>query len=194
MDLLFRNETNKVTAKARTSKTHPATGRRDDFNSEGRSDSSALACQLNSAPSSLQLFHRSLSISLEDEATNYFFHSFVMSDPVSSTNFLSYIPSLCKKGADPSPLPEIISSIGMASLSNIKKDSRIMFEARRKHTLVLQAINGALQDPEGAKLDTTFAAVMLLCLFEVSTALKYLCSFMFSADDKRPLRVPPRNP
>lgn len=174
MDLLFRNETNKVTAKARSSKTYTATWKRDDFYSERRSDISALACQLNSAPSPLQILHRSLSIPLEDQATSYFFHSFLMSDPVSSTNFLSYIPSLYKKGADLSPLPEIISSIGMASLSNIKKDSRIMFAARRKHTLVLHAINGALQDPERAKLDTTFAAVMLLCLFEVSTGFQVL--------------------
>lgn len=176
MDLLFRNETNKVTARARTSKTYSATGRRDDFNSEGRSDT-ALACQLNSAPSPLQIYPRSLSIPLEDEATSFFFHSFVMSDPVISTNFLSYVPTLYKKGAEASPLPEIIASIGMASISNIKNDSRIMFAARRKHILVLQAINRALQDPERAKLDTTFAAVLLLCLFEVRIALKYLFSF-----------------
>lgn len=171
---MFRNETNKVTAKARTSKTYTATGRRDDFNSEGRSDITTLVCQLNSAPSPLQIFPLSLSIPLEVEATNYFFHSFVISDPVKSTNFLSYIPSLYKTGGDASPLPEIVSSIGMASLSNIKKDSRMMFAARRKHIVVLQSINGALQDPERAKLDTTFAAVMLLCLFEVSTTFKYL--------------------
>ena len=169
MDLLFRDETNKVTAKARTSKTYLTIGMRDDFNSEGRSDT-ALACQLNSAPSPLQIFPQSLSIPLEDEATNYFFYSFVMSDLVISTNFLSYIPTLYKKGADASPVPEIIASIGMASLSNIKNDPRIMFVARRKHTLVLHAINRALQDPERAKLDTTFATVLLLCLFEVSTA------------------------
>lgn len=169
-ELLFRNETNKVTAKARTSNTYTATERRDDFNSEGRSDITALARQLNSAPSPVQILPQSLATPLEDEATSYFFHSFVMSDPVISTNFLSYIPSLYRKGADVSPLPEIVSSIGMASLSNIKKDSRIMFAARRKHTLVLQAISRALQDPERATLDTTFAAVMLLCLFEVSTA------------------------
>lgn len=166
-----------MTAKARTSKTYSTIGRGDDFNSEGRLDTT-LACQLNSAPSPLQIYPRCLSIPLEDEATNYFFHSFVMSDPVISTNFLSYVPTLYKKGADASPLPEIIASIGMASISNIKNDPRIMFAARRKHTLVLQAINRALQDSERAKLDTTFAAVLLLCLFEVSTALKYPCSFV----------------
>lgn len=175
MDLLFRNETNKVTAKASTSKTYSA-ARRDDFNREGRSDT-ALACQLIFAPSPLQIYPRSLSIPLEDEGTNYFFHSFVMGDPIISTNFLSYIPTLYKKGANASPLPEIIASIGMASISNIKNDPRIMLAARRKHTLVLQAINRALQDPERAKLDTTFAAVLLLCLFEVSAASKFLCSF-----------------
>lgn len=100
-----------------------------------------------------------------------------MSDPVISTNFLSYVPTLYETGADASPLPEIIASIGMASISNIKNDPRIMYAARRKHTMVLQAINRALQDPERAKLDTTFAAVLLLCLFEVSTASKHLCSF-----------------
>lgn len=166
-----------MTAKARTSKTYSTIGRGDDFNSEGCLDTT-LACQLNSAPSPLQIYPRCLSIPLEDEATNYFFHSFVMSDPVISTNFLSYVPTLYKKGADASPLPEIIASIGMASISNIKNDPGIMFAARRKHTLVLQAINRALQDSERAKLDTTFAAVLLLCLFEVSTALKYPCSFV----------------
>lgn len=193
MDLLFRNETNKVTAKARTSKTYSATGRRDVLNSEGRSDT-ALTCQLNSAPSPLRFIPRSLSIPLEDEATNYFFHSYVLSDPVISSTFLSYVPTLYKNGADASPLPEIIASIGMASISNIKNDPRIMFAARRKHALVLQAINRALQDPESAKLDTTFAAVLLLCLFEVSTVLKYLYSFIFIADNKRLLRVLPLNP
>lgn len=120
MDLLFRNETYMVAAKARTSKRYIVTGRRDDSSSEGCSDT-ALTCELNFAPSPLQTVRRSLSISLEDEATNYFFHSFVMSDPVISTNFLSYIPTLYKKGVDASPLPEIVASIGMASISNIKK-------------------------------------------------------------------------
>lgn len=171
IDLLFRNETNKVAAKARTSKTYSTPGRGDDFNSSD----TTLACQLNSAPPPLQIYSRSLSIPLEDEGTNYFFHSFVMSG---STSFLSYVPTLYQQGADSSPLHEIIASIGMASISNIKSDPRIMFAARRKHTLVLQAINRALQDPERAKLDTTFVAVLLLCLFEVSTALKYLCSLL----------------
>lgn len=165
-----------MTAKARTSETYSTTGRGDDFNSEGPSDTT-LAYQLNSVPPPLQIYPLSLSIPLEDEATNYFFHSFVMSDPVISTNFLSYVPTLYKTGADPTPLPEIIASIGMASISNIKNDPRIMYAARRKHTMVLQAINRDLQDPERAKLDTTFAAVLLLCLFEVSTASMHLCSF-----------------
>lgn len=159
-----------MTAKARTSEIYSTTGRGDDFNSSD----ATLACQLNSAPPPLQI--RSLSIPLEDEGTSYFFHSFVMSDPVISINFLSYVPTLYTKGADASPLHGIIASIGMASISNIKSDPRIMIAARRKHTLVLQAINSALKDPERATLDTTFVAVLLLSLFEVSTALKYLCS------------------
>lgn len=159
-------------AKARTSETYSITGRGDDFNSSD----ATLACQLNSAPPPLQIYPRSLSIPLEDEGTNYFFHSFVMSDPVISINFLSYVPTLYTKGAEASPLHGIIASIGMASISNIKSDPRIMFAARRKHTLVLQAINSALHDPERATLDTTFVAVLLLSLFEVTTPPKYLCS------------------
>lgn len=170
IDLLFRNETDKVTAKARTSKTYSTPGRGDDFNSSD----TTLACQLNSVPPPMHIYPQSLSIALEDEGTNYFFHSFVMS----GSNFLSYVPTLYQKGADSSPLHEIIASIGMAIISNIKSDPRIMFAARRKHTLVLQAVNRALQDPERAKLDTTFVAVLLLCLFEVGTALKYLRSLL----------------
>lgn len=142
----------------------------EDSNISRGSDTNSAFPQ-GPVPVSRHIAPRSLSIPLEEEATFFFFHNFVSTDPEIPKGSLNYLPTLYKQGLEGSPLPGIIASIGMASIANMRNAPDILIAAQRKHMLVLHVINATLQDLEKAKTDTTLMVVMLLGLFEVSTLL-----------------------
>ena len=60
-----------------------------------------------------------------------------------------------------------IASVGMAGISNVKKDPHLMAAARQKYISALRMTNIALQDPVSARTDQTLTAIVLLGIFEV---------------------------
>ena len=117
-----------------------------------------------------QLVSRNLSVPLEDRATCFFFDNFVSADRIFSMGSnLKYLPNVIQQDCVDSALSGIVIAIGMASISNTEKSPELMLAARQKHSSVLRVINASLQDPEKAKADPTFAAVLLLGLFEVNS-------------------------
>ena len=118
-----------------------------------------------------RMFRRSIPVPLEDQAICCFFRNFILPDVGFSPPPLSCVPAIYKQASENSALPAIIASIGMASISKLKKSPEIMIQARQKHMSVLRLINSSLQDPETAKMDQTLVAVFLLGLFEVRNRL-----------------------
>lgn len=109
----------------------------------------------------------SLSIPLEEQASCFFFHHFVTDDPSTPIGYARYLPKIYNLDSAYANLPGIITSIGLAGLSNLKSCPETMIVARKKHTAVLRSLNSSLQDPKTATTDATFLTVLLLGLFEV---------------------------
>ena len=118
---------------------------------------------------------RSLTLSIEDQANSFFFHHFVTQGAAPPTSYSSPLPMLFNQksswGSVKNPLPEIITAIGMAGISNLQSSPEGMLATRRKYTAVLRTLNAALQDPEKASADSTLMAVMLLGTFEVGFSI-----------------------
>jgi hypothetical protein len=60
-----------------------------------------------------------------------------------------------------------MGAVGMAGLSNQRRDPIMMAKARQQYTLALRMTKNHLQDSTRCKQDRTFTAVALLSLFEV---------------------------
>lgn len=120
-----------------------------------------------------------LHVSLEDQATDYFFHNFVSENPTLVTVYSHVLPTLYRHGSSFNALPKIIDAIGLASLSNVKHSPELMVAAGKKYAGVLRAINASVQDPKEASTEQTLMAVMLLGLFEVLHYLSMILCFLF---------------
>jgi hypothetical protein len=62
-----------------------------------------------------------------------------------------------------------ITSVGLAGLSNVKRDEQMMLIARQKYASAIHLTRQALADPLEIKKDRTLRAVALLAFFEVHT-------------------------
>ena len=125
------------------------------------------------SPSPCPMFvPRSLIMSIEDQGSSFFFHNFVTSEATPPTSYSVFLPRLYNvslmQGAIGNPLPDVITAIGMAGISNLQDSPDGMVATRQKHTKALRTLNAALQDPRSATADTTLMAVILMGLFEVS--------------------------
>lgn len=122
---------------------------------------------------------RGLSVSLEDQATYYFFHNFVSEGPGDVTAYSHMLPTLYRQNSSFSVLPKIVDAIGLASISNVKHAPELMIVAGQKYAGALRAITASIQDSKQASTDQTLIAVMLLGLFEVSQYLKMILYSLF---------------
>lgn len=104
---------------------------------------------------------------LEEQASCFFFHHFVSDDPSTPIGYARFLPKIYNHESAYGNLGGIVTSIGLAGLSNLKSSPETMIMARKKHTAVLRSLNSSLQDPATAATDSTFLTVLLLGLFEV---------------------------
>ena len=109
----------------------------------------------------------SLSMPLEEQASCFFFHHFVSDDPSTPIGYAKFLPKIYNHESAYGNLPGIVTSVGLAGLSNLKSSPETMIMATKKHTAVLRSLNSSLQDPGTASTDATFLTVLLLGLFEV---------------------------
>jgi Fungal specific transcription factor domain len=109
---------------------------------------------------------QSLTPPPEDRATCYFFSNFVLDESGVSRGHMAYLPRIYQQDSLNGALSAVISSVGLAALSNVSNDPTLMGKARQKHVSALSLTNAALRDPAIAKEDGTLAAVTLLGMFE----------------------------
>ena len=179
---MFRNETSKVVTKAKArsacanGKLEPSTSlighTRDSAVPDRVTDFSVAPAQtIERATTTI----RSLSVPLEEEATNYFFHNFLLnghSSDYSRHAYSSVLPILHRQGSSFGVLPKIVNAIGLASISNVKHSPEVMVAASQQYAGALRAINSSIQNSSSATTDQTLLAVMLLGVFEVYFTLK----------------------
>lgn len=126
-----------------------------------------------------ELAIRGLNVSLEDQATYYFFHNFISEDRNTLTAYSHVLPVIYRHDSSFGVLPKIVDAIGLATISNVKHSPELMVAAGKKYAGVLRAITASIQDPIKATTDQTLMAVMLLGLFEVLHYLKMILCFGF---------------
>lgn len=170
---MFRNETSKVVTKAQARTTWensklacpvPIKFVRDGH--VGTSTTNISAAPIQTVESTAVAI-RGLSVSLEDQATYYFFHNFVSEGSTDMTAYSHLLPTLYRQNSSFSVLRKIVDAIGLASISNVKHAPELMVVAGQKYAGVLRAITASVQDSKEASTDQTLIAVMLLGLFEV---------------------------
>lgn len=170
--MVFRDETKKVVRKANAARTanrsssSAAITLDEAANHSERSTRDAGVSLGLTTQAHNQIDIRNPPVALDDQSACFYFHNFTYSGVASPLNVL---PAVFKQAAPGSPLVEIIMSIGMAAMANKFKCPEMMFDARRRQTSVLRAINVALQSQEEAKTDFTLTTVVLLGCFEVNS-------------------------
>ena len=166
--LAFRDETKQVVKKVQAAKAvksnTPSHGTDivNGFDSMNEPESALVPIDRSASSSPW-----SLSMPLEEQASCLFFHHFVSDDPSTPIGYAKFLPKIYNLESAYGNLPGIVTSIGLAVLSNLKSSPETMIMARKKHTAVLRSLNSSLQDPGTAATDATFLTVLLLGLFEV---------------------------
>lgn len=144
-----------------------ATSHTDDVG-DSLSDASSSSFELALKPNGG--FHStSLSAPPEDQVACYFPPNHVLQPTNFMSGYLSYLPSLYVKRRSNSPLVQIITSLGMAGLANVRNAPEAKAVSTYKYTSALRGVNAMLQDPARAIEDETLITILLLSLYEVST-------------------------
>jgi hypothetical protein len=168
---MFRDETRKVVRKAKAKEMERNASPEEDTLTKPSQPYSDRSPKVYSPQGDIELVMRNPSPPIEDCAISFFFHHHDAPVPRSfSRGFLDILPAIYQKELNSNgPLPEIITAISLAGISNLQGAPDVMIAARMKHTAALRVVNAALQDPASAKADSTLMTVMLLGLFEVLT-------------------------
>jgi hypothetical protein len=176
--LLFRDENAKVIRKARG---RPALAEEQKSKGVEGEDKVAdtdtdtlnsfqitIPCKLetlsNAFSPSITIF-RNLISSSHDPGINFFFHQYM----TSSSQPDIFSSQIWQGVSQHKPFLDSISCVGLAGLSNVNNDQRMMSMAREKYAVTVRRVMAALQVPESADMGYTLKSVMMLVLFEVST-------------------------
>jgi len=125
---------------------------------------------------------------LEQQGISIFFQTFVRTSSDICKGDLEFLPSMHNSANSDDALPVVVTSVGMACLSNLRLAPEIMVVAKAKYNEALRLTNEALKDPTKALTDQTCMAVILLGLFEVSSCVHCGSNF-FDVTGDRPLPV-----
>ena len=164
---MFRDQSDDITAKFQTSKAGKPSRKQTRSPVVANSKRS-----LTVKPQSNYDLCRSLPVNpffpAEAQASCFFFSRYILNNADSTLRrgYLNFLPDICAKEPTGSALSNIVTSLGLACLSNQRKDPGTMTVAVSKYTEALRLINAALMDPTQAKSDQTLISVMLLSLFE----------------------------
>jgi len=63
---------------------------------------------------------------------------------------------------------DAVSSVGLAGLSHVMQDRKMMVAAREKYVFTVKHVTAALDNPKKSNLEEILRAVMLLAVFEAS--------------------------
>lgn len=117
---------------------------------------------------SRQLAAPALSVPITDQAVSFFFHNFVLTDPISGGGHLEYLPVIYAGITRDLALPTAIIAIGIAGIANLRRNRDLMLAANAQYVLAIQLTQTALIDETLRLQDQTLVNILLLALYEVS--------------------------
>ena len=170
-DVTFRDESERVVRKAhQVEQVGSALIQATLFTLQNSSPQNAIASKPKSrTPSSLTAsISPLLSQPLNELGANFFFTKYILKEPPFTNNYYDWLIKSYFENGSNHALRATIEAVGMAGISNVYHAPRVAFRSKEKYCMALAAMKQALSDPILAIADTTFMAVGLLGLFEVS--------------------------
>ena len=171
---MFRDQSDVTVSKCKavepegeTSSVVPRPCSPEDFN-DLTTDSERTSLELALRAPSVDDISGSLSVSPEDQAACYFFSNYVLMPTHFRKGYMNYLPGLYGNKGPESPLAQMIVSLGMAGLANVRNAPEAKAVSTYKYASALHSVNAMLRDPVRATNDETLVLVLLLSLYEVS--------------------------
>ena len=172
---MFRDQSNDtaskfqiVEAEAHESSLALPNSQEDDLG-DSSADISSSSLELAPRQPTDDVLSSSLTASPEDQAACYFFSNYVLNTSRFRKGYMEYLPRLYGKNSPDSPLAQIVTSLGMAGLANVRNAPEAKAVSTYKYASALHGVNAMLRDPARAADDETLIVVLLLSLYEVST-------------------------
>ena len=110
---------------------------------------------------------KSPSPKIDDQASCFFFSSYVSNCWGICQPYFDYLPTLYDELKGNNAFSNIVVALGMAGLSKTYRVPGLANLSRTKYALALRSLNTAIQDPKEVKADRTLVAIMLFGLYEV---------------------------
>jgi hypothetical protein len=133
---------------------------------------------LDTLPSSMTLHSQdqllipySISSTIEEQATSFFFKTYVTARSPSSAGHLNFLPLMYGQAQEDEALRIVVKSIGMAGLSIATKNPQLMTAPKKNYVSALRLANIALSSRLKSTNDHTLMTVLLLGLYEVRLVL-----------------------
>ncbi|EXJ76259.1 uncharacterized protein A1O5_00767 [Cladophialophora psammophila CBS 110553] len=111
----------------------------------------------------------SFAPSLEDQATSFFFHHYVLKELASPYNHLASLPIVSGQSSGIKVLSGMVISIGAAGISNLRDDPDLMHAAEKIYSSTIQRLQTLLRDQSRIQKNQTMILVLLLALYETVT-------------------------
>lgn len=108
-----------------------------------------------------------IAFSIEKQAASFFFHHYIANEATLSKGHIDCLEIICGRASATGYLLSIIDAIGIASLSNLKREPNLMYAANRKFSQSLEKVRLGLEEPAEAISDQMLVCVMLFTLYEV---------------------------
>jgi hypothetical protein len=109
----------------------------------------------------------SVSCALQDQATSFFFKTYVRAKSPFSRGQLDFLPFMYGQVQEDDTLRRVVKSIGMAGISTVIGNPQLMIVAKDNYVSALRLTNIALSSPATSFNDQTLITVLLLWLYEV---------------------------
>lgn len=168
---MFRDESERVIQKARQIEQSKSVLTPKNLTISPRSSkSSASSSSSESITPTLRPISLSHALSqpINELGANFFFAKYSFSEHPSSSNYHDWLSQSYFEEGPNHVLRMAIEAVGMAGISNVFHAPHVASKSKEQYCDALTAMKQALNDPVQAIADTTFLAVILLGLFEVS--------------------------
>lgn len=169
LPLLFRDENARTIRRATAAKARSRAQRKDTGSDSASSLDSQLMRSSHGSITATSLSSTLPSLDMDEVGLHFFiyhFSTYAWAGRCSPRNFTS--PFMRRFGED-ATLRSAVASVGLAALSNVRKDEAILRGARQRYGQAIRVIRNALKSHTADQLDGTMKMILMVALFEVGS-------------------------
>ncbi|KAH1322895.1 hypothetical protein KXV52_005068 [Aspergillus fumigatus] len=170
LPLLFRDENARTIRRATAAKARSRAQRKDTGSDSASSLDSQLMRSSHGSITATSLSSTLPSLDMDEVGLHFFiyhFSTYAWAGRCSPRNITS--PFMRRFGED-ATLRSAVASVGLAALSNVRKDEAILRGARQRYDQAIRVIRNALKSHTADQLDGTMKMILMVALFEIVDA------------------------